>query len=157
MFPVFAAVSAQAMARQAVGAVHFWWRCRALQPLLIQVRRILPEADAPVDMWQQPGGSASSCLWCWSYGTIWWGQLSSFLHRYICPLDKTAWMCDSEKKKKANHTTKQKNTPKKAPKAKTAHLLLNEISSLWQRNSTLIPWAFNDVLLSSISVAALTT
>lgn len=82
LLAVCAAVPASAVAGPAVGAVHFWRCGGALQPLLLQVRRVLPAAHAGGGVWQQPRGAAGRCLRSGSDCAVRRGQLPARLPRY---------------------------------------------------------------------------
>ena len=75
-------VSKQAVGRQTVGPVHLWRRGRTLQPFLLQICRVFPEADAAVAVWHQPRGEAGGGLRRGSDGAVWRGELQALLHRY---------------------------------------------------------------------------
>lgn len=69
------------MGRQTVGSVHLWRRGGALQPLLLQVRRVLPAADVAVTGRLKSRGPAGSRLRCWCHGSEWRRELPAVLYR----------------------------------------------------------------------------
>lgn len=70
------------MGRQTVGSVHFRRHSRALQPFLVQVRRVLCPADVAVPGRSQSRGPAGGRLRRRRHGSVWRRELPLILHRY---------------------------------------------------------------------------
>lgn len=70
------------MGWQTVGSVHFRRHSRALQPFLIQVRRVFCPADVAVPGWSKSRGSAGGRLRRRRHGSVWRRELPLILHRF---------------------------------------------------------------------------
>lgn len=81
--PCSSSVSQQAVGRQAVGSVHLRRRGGALQPLLLQIRRVLPATDGAVTGRHEPRGPAGGRLRRRRHGSVWRRELPPVLHRYV--------------------------------------------------------------------------
>lgn len=82
-------VSHQAVGGQTVGSVHLRRRGGALQPRLLQVRRVLPAADAAVAVRHEPRGPAGGRLRRRRHGAVRRRDLPAVLHGYgAAPLSR---------------------------------------------------------------------